>query len=684
MPRRLPPSPSLETLRKQAKALRRGHGNGDASCCTTLRRLDRFRDKTNTEILAADVRLQACQHALARDYGFQNWAALKVAVLGRSGPTTILHVLWSDILADALRESTVPGEVLVWRDLGAYAPTPAHDRIMADMQARILVADGYFRTVDAALQARRDAEERLARFAEHDEVVFWFDPCLYDHVILVQRLDWFSRQDLRGTRLSTVCVRDNLGRNTPDELAGLLPCRLPVGQEQLELAARAWQAYRSPVPTAVEELLATDTSALPDLHRAFGHHLERFPSTADGLGSVDRVVLERASRSGPVRLTKLIGDSLGALPYLSDGLAAAHAREMTVCPHPLLRLVDRTEWPARYDGVIEITPVGRDVLAANADFVRLNGIDRWLGGVHLLGPEARWRWDPQQLRLVESAQASVFDAIETGDIAAVDQWADVTDGLEVRTRINETPLIRAAARGQLDMVRELVRHGADVNARYDAGSTPLIVASWQGHTSVVRYLLEQGADIETRNLGGHDALAWAAEHGHLDIVRSLVEQGLATVDEALPGACENGHLGVVRFLLERGADIEIAVGEYEMTPLVAAAYRGHVPVAEYLLEQGADLHARDDAALEWACVIGGQIETAELLVARGANVNGTGGDGHTILEKTTDAGKAEVARFLLLNGADPNLPGIDGRTALDAALARDDPELVALFRGVQR
>jgi len=33
------------------------------------------------------------------------------------------------------------------------------------------------------------------------------------------------------------------------------------------------------------------------------------------------------------------------------------------------------------------------VLAGKADHVALNGVDRWIGGVHLDGPDSRWRWD---------------------------------------------------------------------------------------------------------------------------------------------------------------------------------------------------------------------------------------------------------------------------------------------------
>jgi hypothetical protein len=39
------------------------------------------------------------------------------------------------------------------------------------------------------------------------------------------------------------------------------------------------------------------------------------------------------------------------------------------------------------------TAAGRRVLRGEADHVALNGIDRWVGGVHLQGPDAPWRWD---------------------------------------------------------------------------------------------------------------------------------------------------------------------------------------------------------------------------------------------------------------------------------------------------
>jgi hypothetical protein len=40
------------------------------------------------------------------------------------------------------------------------------------------------------------------------------------------------------------------------------------------------------------------------------------------------------------------------------------------------------------------------VLAGEADFVTVHGIDRWIGGVHLHGRDVPWRWDEGTQRLV--------------------------------------------------------------------------------------------------------------------------------------------------------------------------------------------------------------------------------------------------------------------------------------------
>ena len=80
----LPPKPSLEHLRNQAKDLLRAQRHGDAPGCQVLRRLRQYADIPDEELLAAKVRLREAQLALALDYGFESWEEMRKDVQSRS------------------------------------------------------------------------------------------------------------------------------------------------------------------------------------------------------------------------------------------------------------------------------------------------------------------------------------------------------------------------------------------------------------------------------------------------------------------------------------------------------------------------------------------------------------------------------------------------------------------------
>ena len=87
--------------------------------------------------------------------------------------------------------------------------------------------------------------------------------------------------------------------------------------------------------------------------------------------------------------------------------------------------------------------------------------------------------------------------------------------------IGLTPLMRASATGQTHVVIELLRDGADVNARGPRGSTALMFAAGGGHLEVVRALVESGAELDAAEDGGWDALRHAEEDGEFEIVHYL-------------------------------------------------------------------------------------------------------------------------------------------------------------------
>jgi hypothetical protein len=87
--------------------------------------------------------------------------------------------------------------------------------------------------------------------------------------------------------------------------------------------------------------------------------------------------------------------------YVTDASLAAMAETLSSTSPPLVALdLSRSEEDRVLRGTVALTDAGRSVLAGQLDRVRTCGIDRWLGGVHLHGRSAAWRWDDANQRVV--------------------------------------------------------------------------------------------------------------------------------------------------------------------------------------------------------------------------------------------------------------------------------------------
>ncbi len=89
MSRTLPPRPDFTQLKHQAKDLLRAHERKDASACGILRLLRRFESADDAAIFAQPLALHEAQYALAMEYGFASWNAMKryvEKVTGRPSP----------------------------------------------------------------------------------------------------------------------------------------------------------------------------------------------------------------------------------------------------------------------------------------------------------------------------------------------------------------------------------------------------------------------------------------------------------------------------------------------------------------------------------------------------------------------------------------------------------------------
>ena len=282
--------------------------------------------------------------------------------------------------------------------------------------------------------------------------------------------------------------------------------------------------------------------------------------------------------------------------------------------------------------------------------------------------------------------------------------------IAVASAAGTVPLVQAARQRDVAAVRSLLEQRADVNAAESDGATALHWAAYHGDLEILNALIAAGARVNRTNDLSITPLALASENGHAAIVERLLSRGadpnIASETGVTPlmRAARIGNVAIVRALLPRKANVNAAETERRQTALMWAAAQRHPDVVKVLLENGADIKARTvvrrltvmldqgppgvKTAREHAHAIeaggstpllfasmSGDVESAGLLLDRGADVNDTAADGNSALVLAAFQGHGAVARLLLDRGADPNAAGA-GYAALHAAVLRGDAETV--------
>ena len=219
---------------------------------------------------------------------------------------------------------------------------------------------------------------------------------------------------------------------------------------------------------------------------------------------------------------------------------------------------------------------------------------------------------------------------------------------------NHRFILIAVREGHEDVVRLLLTHGGDVNAKSDDGLTALMHASHNGYGKVVQVLLDHGADTNAKSYDGSTALTFASQSGYEKVVQALINQG-ANINFKLYGgstalmiASKSGNEKIMQVLLDHGADINVK--SYDgFTALMHASQRGHKKVVRLLLKHGANVNAKSEY------------------------------DGMTALMEASSYGREKVVQLLLTHGADVNIKNEDDHTAMMIASAYGYENLVQLL-----
>lgn len=174
--------------------------------------------------------------------------------------------------------------------------------------------------------------------------------------------------------------------------------------------------------------------------------------------------------------------------------------------------------------------VGFSVAHAGAyeDFFRAVGVDNEREVVSLLSRG----FDPNSRD--EKGQPALVLALRDGSAKVVEVLLRHPQlSVDAPNASNETPLMMAALRGQVPVMRALIERGAAVNRD---GWTPLHYAASGPSGEAVGLLLEKGAAVDARSPQGHSALMMAARYGSEEAVQRLLQR-----NPDLQARTERGH-----------------------------------------------------------------------------------------------------------------------------------------------
>ncbi len=157
-------------------------------------------------------------------------------------------------------------------------------------------------------------------------------------------------------------------------------------------------------------------------------------------------------------------------------------------------------------------------------------------------------------------------------------------------------LLQAAKIGDIKRTENLIKHGADVDAKGRYGWTALYLATKYNHVKTVQLLLNSEADVNARNNNGSTALQRAVDNKHVEIVQLLLSKGadVNAKDNSgriiLNNAVFLGNVKIVKALINAGADIEAKITSLPIIHF--SIWIGQKDIANLLSEAGANIAYR--------------------------------------------------------------------------------------------
>lgn len=236
------------------------------------------------------------------------------------------------------------------------------------------------------------------RLGKAPAVVVWIAHGLPDQLLLALVVYLFDRLDIDVAKIWVVqLVKSphydhvtNIGYLRPEQIQAACPQPRTLTTKEIKELRHAWRVFTSSDPSDLSKYISEDRP-LPLLHDALSQLVDRYPDRQTGLSIWDHALLYYAAEKGP-KAVSAIGNVMGhvgseRLDYVNDDYLFPRLMSLgrSDLHSPLIKITGSSQIMRVYR--VTITPFGEKVLAGEANHVEVNGIDDWVGGVHLSSAE---------------------------------------------------------------------------------------------------------------------------------------------------------------------------------------------------------------------------------------------------------------------------------------------------------
>ncbi len=264
----------------------------------------------------------------------------------------------------------------------------------------------------------------------------------------------------------------------------------------------------------------------------------------------------------------------------------------------------------------------------------------------------------------------------------------------------------ATKKGCLKIIEFLLENGANSENRDVHGRTALHWAAATGNNSIIKLLLKYKMNVDVIDKEGKTPAVLAAHEEKFDTVDLLLKSGanpsmtskqqksvkdILKENITISKALENQHNYITMALLEDSVDVTSIAKHKDKngnTLLHVAAHLQNPVCLEKLMKSGANLNAEDNNRdtplhlalrqykIERSWFGKNEPQCAKILLDRGAEVEGHGAGGRTVLHEAASRGAIDIIEFLLKYNVNINMTDNAGKTVLHEAASKGNTDMI--------